>query len=100
MLASLLEEGLQRVDRRIGIPVVMPARIDEMNQISCQRIGPRPTLHEILLGDFHVAKLYAQEQALERFRRIHRSELASIWMPYSPITFTNTRLRRRPSNSP
>jgi hypothetical protein len=44
----LLEERLERIDRRISVTMVVATGIDQMNQISGQGIGTRPTLHEIL----------------------------------------------------
>lgn len=38
LLPSLLNEGLQRIDRRIRVTVVMASRIDQMNQIPRERI--------------------------------------------------------------
>ena len=45
ILTALLEKGLQCIDGRIGVAVIVPARVDEMDQISGQGIGTRPTLH-------------------------------------------------------
>ena len=38
LLPPLLDEGLQRIDRRIRIPMVVTTGIDEMDQISRQRV--------------------------------------------------------------
>ena len=47
-LPALLEESLQRIDRRVRVTVIVTAGVDEMDQISSERIRTRPTLHAIL----------------------------------------------------
>ena len=56
LLPALLQEGLQRINRRIRIPMVMTAGVDEMDQIARQRIGPTPIKHENLLRSLCVAR--------------------------------------------
>ena len=118
LLASLLDKRLQRIDRGIGVAMIMATRIDQMNQIPRQvdpvatnstwpashvdtnslSIDSRSSCCPCCQTFQNVASRVADLR--RRRHRVIQPALSHQPISHSPMTLTSTRLRRRPSNSP